>query len=178
LLTERRTDWLLDRVLIELQEVSRDAQHPWRVRVDDLLRSLAADLEANPVTAARVDLVVRRLFDDERFQEPVRRFVEEATESLRASLADDETGLAVRVARVIRDIGGRLADDTELQTSVEGWLRRAVIHAVREYGDEVTELIRRTVEVAVGRDLQFIRINGTVVGALAGLVIHAVTVAA
>jgi uncharacterized membrane-anchored protein YjiN (DUF445 family) len=65
-----------------------------------------------------------------------------------------------------------------------------VLHIVRDYGDELTTLIRRTVErrdakttardieIAVGRDLQFIRINGTVVGALAGLAIHAVTVLA
>jgi uncharacterized membrane-anchored protein YjiN (DUF445 family) len=189
LITDKRTDWLIDRSLLELDEIGRDSNHPLRRRLDDLLRSLAVDLETNHVTAARVDLAVRRLYDDERFQEPVRRFVEEATESFRSSLEETHSGLAVRVSRFIQDIGKRVGDDAEFEASLEGWLRRAVIHAIREYGDELTVLIRRTVagwnptsasrriEVAVGRDLQFIRINGTVVGALAGLAIHTITLA-
>jgi uncharacterized membrane-anchored protein YjiN (DUF445 family) len=189
LITDKRTDWLIDRTLDELDEIGRDPGHPWRRRLDDLLRSLAADLETNQVTAARVDLAVRRLFDDERFQDPVRRFIQEATESFRSSLDGPDNGLRSRVSEFIQGIGRRIADDPEFRASLEGWLQRAVVHAIREYGDELTVLIRRTVagwdptsasrriEVAVGRDLQFIRINGTVVGALAGLAIHAVTVA-
>jgi uncharacterized membrane-anchored protein YjiN (DUF445 family) len=188
LITDKRTDWLIDRTLDELDEIGQDPQHPWRRRLDDLLRSLAADLETNQVTAARVDLAVRRLFDDERFQDPVRRFIQEATESFRTSLDDPHNGLTTRVSQFIQDIGRRTADDPEFRESLEGWLQRAVVHAIREYGDELTVLIRRTVagwdptsasrriEVAVGRDLQFIRINGTVVGALAGLAIHTITV--
>ena len=61
LITDKRTDWLIDRTLDELDEIGRDPQHPWRRRLDELLRSLAADLETNQVTAARVDLAVRRL---------------------------------------------------------------------------------------------------------------------
>jgi uncharacterized membrane-anchored protein YjiN (DUF445 family) len=189
LITDKRTDWLIDRTLDELDEIGRDPRHPWRGRLDDLLCSLAVDLETNQVTAARVDLAVRRLFDDERFQDPVRRFIREATESFRTSLDDPNNGLATRVSQFIQDIGQRVADDPEFRASLEGWLQRAVVHAIREYGDELTVLIRRTVagwdptsasrriEVAVGRDLQFIRINGTVVGALAGLAIHIVTLA-
>jgi uncharacterized membrane-anchored protein YjiN (DUF445 family) len=189
LITDKRTDWLIDRTLQELDEIGRDPRHPVRRRLDDLLHSLAVDLETNHVTGARVDLAVRRLFDDERFQEPVRRFIEEATESFRSSLDDADNGLTTRVSQFIQDIGARIADDAEFQASLEGWLRRAVVHAIREYGDEFTVLIQRTVagwnpesasrriEVAVGRDLQFIRINGTVVGALAGIAIHTITLA-
>jgi uncharacterized membrane-anchored protein YjiN (DUF445 family) len=189
LITDRRTDWLIDRALVELDEIGREPDHPLRRRIDDILRALALDLETNPVTAARVDLAVRGLFEDERFQEPVRRFVTEATESFRSSLKDDEGAFAGQVSRLIQDTAARVATDEELRTSIEGWVQRAVVHAIREYGDEVTVLIRRTVaswdpttasrriEVAVGRDLQFIRINGTVVGAIAGVVIHAVTIA-
>jgi uncharacterized membrane-anchored protein YjiN (DUF445 family) len=187
LITDKRTDWLIDRTLEELDEIGRDSQHPWRRRLDELLCSLAVDLETNQATGARVDLAVRRLFDDQRFQEPVRRFIQEATESFRTSLDDADNGLTLRVSRFIQDVGERIADDPEFAASLEGWLERAVVHAIREYGDELTVLIRRTVagwdptsasrriEVAVGRDLQFIRINGTVVGALAGLAIHTIT---
>jgi uncharacterized membrane-anchored protein YjiN (DUF445 family) len=75
-----------------------------------------------------------------------------------------------------------------LQASVDRYLEDAVGHVVTTYRDEVATVISETVrrwdgaeasrriELHVGRDLQFIRINGTVVGALVGLVIHAVTV--
>ena len=189
LITDRRTDRLIDFALRELDEIGLDQAHPLRLRLNELLRTFAADLETNPVTAARMDFAIRRLFEDERFQHPLRRFVEEAAESLRASLNDVESGLAPRVAQFIQDIGRRIGTDRAFEATVETWLRRAVLHAVRDYGDELTVLIERTVagwnpdaaarriELAVGRDLQFIRINGTVVGALAGLAIHALTVA-
>lgn len=189
LITDKRTDRLIDFALRELDEIGSDQQHPLRLRLDDLLRTFASDLETNQATAARVDLAVRRLFDDERFQQPLRTFVEEAAESFRTSLNDVGSGLAPRVSRFIQDIGKRIATDAEFEATLEAWLRRGVVHAVRDYGDELTVLIERTVagwnpdaaarriEVAVGRDLQFIRINGTVVGALAGIAIHAITLA-
>ena len=70
---------------------------------------------------------------------------------------------------------------------MDGWVAAAVVHLVTNYRDELTTTITdtidrwdgtetaRKVELAVGRDLQFIRLNGTVVGALAGLAIYAVT---
>jgi uncharacterized membrane-anchored protein YjiN (DUF445 family) len=189
LITDKRVDRLIDFALRELDDISSDQQHPLRLRLDDLLHTFARDLETNEATGARVDLAVRRLFDDERFQQPLRTFIAEAAESFRSSLGDVESGLTPRVSRFIQDIGKRIDTDKVFEATLEVWLRRAVVHAVRDYGDELTVLIRRTVggwnpqaasrriEVAVGRDLQFIRINGTVVGALAGLAIHAITLA-
>jgi uncharacterized membrane-anchored protein YjiN (DUF445 family) len=157
--------------------------------VDELLRTIASDLENDRFTAARVDLTIRRLLDDERFSEPLHRFVVEATDSLRLTLADGAGPLAARVSELVQNLGRRVSDDEELRQTVEAVVRRVIVHAVRDYGDQFTVLIQRTVgswdpraasrriEVAVGRDLQFIRINGTVVGAAAGLVIHALTVA-
>jgi uncharacterized membrane-anchored protein YjiN (DUF445 family) len=189
LITDKRVDWLIDQALESLDEIGSDPQHPLRRRIDDLLHSVATDLERSTTTAARVDLAVRRLFDDDRFQAPLRTFIEGAAESFRASLSDVDGGLTPRVSRFIQDVGRRIESDPDFRATLEAWLRRGVVHAVRDYGDELTVLIERTVagwnptsaarriEVAVGRDLQFIRINGTVVGALAGLAIHALTVA-
>jgi uncharacterized membrane-anchored protein YjiN (DUF445 family) len=187
--TRGRTDRLIDYVIRELDDIGRDRHHPLRQRVDELLRTIAADLEGDRFTAARVDLAVRRLLDDERFSEPLHRFVEEATDSLRVTLADGAGPLASRVSELVQDLGRRVSEDEALRHTIEAGVRRVIVHAVRDYGDQFTVLIRRTVggwdpraaarriEVAVGRDLQFIRINGTVVGAAAGLAIHALTVA-
>jgi uncharacterized membrane-anchored protein YjiN (DUF445 family) len=84
-------------------------------------------------------------------------------------------------------IGTALRDDPALQNKVDGSLQRLVSHVLANYSDDIAELISGTVarwdaaetgrrlELQVGRDLQFIRINGTVVGALVGLIIYAVS---
>jgi uncharacterized membrane-anchored protein YjiN (DUF445 family) len=85
----------------------------------------------------------------------------------------------------LQRLGERLADDPVLQAKIDGWISDALAYAVENYRAEVGDIISSTVakwdgastadklELQVGRDLQFIRINGTIVGGLAGLAIHA-----
>ena len=98
---------------------------------------------------------------------------------------DPSSALRTRIADAVVRIGESLRDDAELRDKVENWMVRAAEHLVSQYGMEITAIITdtierwdaeeasRRIELHVGRDLQFIRINGTVVGALAGLVIYA-----
>ena len=91
------------------------------------------------------------------------------------------------MTEAVRAFGARLVAEPDLQAKVDGWLADLAAHVAAGYGSELTTLITDTVErwdgqetarrieLHVGRDLQFIRINGTVVGALAGLVIEALT---
>jgi uncharacterized membrane-anchored protein YjiN (DUF445 family) len=84
-------------------------------------------------------------------------------------------------------VGEVLRDDPHVSAKVEEALQRLTGHIVTHYGDDLTDIISTTVsrwdteetsrrlELQVGRDLQFIRINGTVVGALAGLAIYTIT---
>ena len=86
-----------------------------------------------------------------------------------------------------RGSASTIQNDPELQAKIDGWVERTVVYLLDQYRDEVADLISGTVarwdaddasrriELQVGRDLQYIRINGTVVGGLAGLVIHAAT---
>jgi uncharacterized membrane-anchored protein YjiN (DUF445 family) len=94
--------------------------------------------------------------------------------------------LRTRVADAVVRIGESLRDDAELRDKVDNWIVRAAEHLVAQYGVEITTIITdtierwdaeeasRRIELHVGRDLQFIRINGTVVGSLAGLAIYAI----
>ena len=103
--------------------------------------------------------------------------------------AADDPGSELRRAarrRAGGGSGGGWPSDVELQAKVDDWVERVVVYVVEHYRSEVADLIATTVErwdgrdtarrieLQVGRDLQFIRINGTVVGGLAGLAIHAV----
>ena len=99
---------------------------------------------------------------------------------------DPSSALRARIADSVVRIGESLRDDAELRDKVDNWIVRGAQHLVTQYGPEATTIITdtiqrwdadeasRRIELHVGRDLQFIRINGTVVGALAGLVIYTV----
>ena len=99
---------------------------------------------------------------------------------------DPSSALRTRVADAVVRIGESLRDDAELRDKVDNWIVRAAEHLVAQYGVEITAIITdtierwdceeasRRIELHVGRDLQFIRINGTVVGSLAGLAIYAI----
>jgi uncharacterized membrane-anchored protein YjiN (DUF445 family) len=102
-------------------------------------------------------------------------------------LADPDSGLKERSARSLADFGQRVVDDAALRERLDGYAADAVAYVVSRYGDELTTVITdtiqrwdgdeaaRRIELHVGRDLQFIRINGTLVGGLAGLLIHTLT---
>ena len=102
------------------------------------------------------------------------------------SVDDPSSTLRTRVADTVVRIGESLCQDSEMRDKVDNWIVRAAQHLVAQYGTEITAIITETIEcwdadeasrrieLHVGRDLQFIRINGTVVGSLAGLVIYTV----
>ncbi|MCW2666731.1 MAG: hypothetical protein JWN57_1693 [Frankiales bacterium] len=184
--TDRRVREALDAAVALLVQVEADKGHPLRRWVDGLLRDYAQDLQTNPLTASRVDLLTRRLLEDQ--QAVLGELVRDGLESVRESLRDPAGALPARIAALLADVGRRMSDDPDFRSRTEHTLQGAVGFLVDRYGGELTELIRRQVarweaddasrriELAVGRDLQFIRINGTAVGALAGLAIHALQV--
>ncbi|MBT5866434.1 MAG: DUF445 family protein, partial [Ilumatobacter sp.] len=99
---------------------------------------------------------------------------------------DPDSELRVRLVNSLQQLGARLADDPEMQHKIDRWVSDALAYLVENYRTEVSDIIASTVEkwdgestaekleLQVGRDLQFIRINGTIVGGLAGFVIHAI----
>ena len=100
---------------------------------------------------------------------------------------DPKSELRARLEDGIVRLGHTLQRDVELQAKVDSGVERTVVYLLDQYRDEVADLISGTVqrwdaddasrriELQVGRDLQFIRINGTVVGGLVGVIIHAIT---
>jgi len=103
------------------------------------------------------------------------------------AINDPDSTLRARAIRALQDLGKRLQDDEGLRAKVDARASEAVGYVVRTYGREIVSVISDTIErwdgreaaarieLHVGRDLQFIRINGTVVGALVGLTIHTVS---
>jgi uncharacterized membrane-anchored protein YjiN (DUF445 family) len=169
-------------------EIAAQPLHPARVALDGLLRRFADDLRTDPATQEQVEVIKQRLIAHPEMRHAtvaawstVRRLLLEAIE-------DPDGELRRRGVRGLTDLGTQLSTDRQLQARVDGYAQDLVGYVVRNYAGEVATVISDTVkrwdaddasrriELHVGRDLQFIRINGTVVGALAGLAIHTIAV--
>lgn len=169
-----------------LAELAGDPDHEIRQAVDMRLAELARRLRTDPELA---ELVSERI-DDLASHPELRRWARGTWSELTTALAEASTspgsGLRNRIAQALNRLGERLTEDADLRLRVEAWidslappLARA---GQREIGDLITSTVdrwdpedtSRRLELWMGRDLQFVRINGTVVGGLAGLAIHTV----
>ncbi|WP_199223841.1 MULTISPECIES: DUF445 domain-containing protein [Solirubrobacterales] len=168
-------------------EIRDDPHHRARAAADELLRRLARDLQHDPRTRARADELKRRILAGRAAADAATSLTLSVREALTAALRDERGALQERASVLLADLGARLLADDALRARVDERTAEAVTSLVDTYGAELTTVITHTIdqwdgdeaarrlELMVGRDLQFIRINGTVVGGLAGLLIHALS---
>ncbi len=187
--------WLDDRVIgriyTELLEwvvdIRDDSQHQARTALDALLRQLGQDLQTNPETRERAERLKARLLSQPQVLVTATSLWRSLRLVLQESLVSSDSTIRSRATDALGALGQQLLDDDELRGRYDDLVSDAVAFLVERYGAELTTVITdtidrwdgreaaRRIELHVGRDLQFIRINGTVVGGLAGLVIYAVT---
>ncbi|MDB5718972.1 MAG: hypothetical protein JWM38_2399 [Sphingomonas bacterium] len=169
-----------------LSEMAADPAHPVRAKAEEALRSVAERMQHDPEMQAKVERLKEEFIDNPA----VDRWMEGLWESARAGMLraarDPEATMAGRFGEALRQLGTTLQSEPRLQRTINQFARRAIVGAVDSYGDQIVRLVSDTVrgwdpetitgrlESAVGRDLQYIRINGTVVGGLVGLAIHLV----
>ncbi|GAB2553610.1 DUF445 domain-containing protein [Kribbella endophytica] len=167
-----------------LAGVRDDQNHPARQAVDRLLSKFAADLQRDPEMMERFEAFKRRMLDHPDLAPSLTAVWDAVRTALIGAIADPTSPLQTRAVQAIKDLGARLQTDDPLRAKVDARATEAVAYVVRTYGSEIVSVISDTIErwdgreasarieLHVGRDLQFIRINGTVVGALVGLIIH------
>jgi uncharacterized membrane-anchored protein YjiN (DUF445 family) len=179
-----------DRIHRELMDftdkVRRDPHHELRRSATRFLFEFADDLQNDPATIARAESVKEQLMARDEVANAAATAWKTIKRLILESADDPSSAFRLRVAESVVRIGESLRDDAELRDKVDNWIVRAAQHLVSQYGTEITAVITETIErwdgaeasrrieLHVGRDLQFIRINGTVVGALAGVVIYTV----
>ncbi len=178
----------IQRELVRFAAAVRDEpRHQARAAIDAFLADFAEDLRTDPDTMARAERWKHELIN----HPDVQRLVGSTWQALRsmavAAIEDGDSELRLRARDAVASFGRRLTFDEKLREKVETWVEDAAVYLVTTYRNEITALITdtveawdaeetsRKVEIQVGRDLQFIRINGTVVGALAGLLIYVIT---
>jgi uncharacterized membrane-anchored protein YjiN (DUF445 family) len=177
-------DRLYGEVLTFAWAVRTELDHPMRKAVDTFLLEFAEDLRTDPEMIERAEAVKQQVLAHPEVQILVGSAWGTAKKMLLGAAEDPSSELRQRVRDGLMSLGRRLHQDTELRSKVDNWLQGVATYVVSNYRGEITALITdtvqrwdaaetaRKVELQVGRDLQFIRINGTVVGALAGLLIH------
>jgi uncharacterized membrane-anchored protein YjiN (DUF445 family) len=171
-----------------LADVADNPQHEFRIAIDARIRTFAQRLRDDPVMLAKGEEVKHDLLAHRDVQAWLQGLWGELKQALLDAAADPRSELRRRFTLGLAQAGARVVEDEELQAKLDGWVERVAGYVVENYRGEAAALISSTVErwdsadtsrrieLQVGRDLQFIRINGTVVGGLAGLAIHAITV--
>jgi uncharacterized membrane-anchored protein YjiN (DUF445 family) len=188
-------NWVDDRVFARLflglqsflADVTAQPDHELRRQFDRYLREYAVALRTDPEKAATIEKAKIDLLERPDVREWLSGLWAYLKRAILAGAVDPNSDLRRTVASLTVQVGTTLRDDPNLQATVDKSLQRLVGHVLARYSDDIAELISGTVarwdaadtgrrlELQVGRDLQFIRINGTVVGALVGVIIYAVS---
>jgi uncharacterized membrane-anchored protein YjiN (DUF445 family) len=185
-LDTRLANAVLDGLYKLLAEMIVQPDHPLRRKVESMLEEFAAKLVHDPETRAKVEQAKLDLIANPAVSAWWQSVWERIRRSLIEAARSPDTALGSRISGMLGELGEALRGDPALQLQINRFARRTLVGVVSRYGDEIVRIVSETVkrwdahtvtsriEGAVGRDLQFIRINGTLVGGLFGLVIHAV----
>jgi uncharacterized membrane-anchored protein YjiN (DUF445 family) len=185
-LDEKLADAILEGLRKLFGEMAGDPEHPVRKRIEEGLADLAVRLQQDPALRARIAALKADVIANPAIKQWIDTMWENARLAMLRAARDPSGMLAGRFGQTMRQLGETITGDARLKATINAFARRAVAGAVAAYGDGIVRLVSDTVrgwraetvtdrlEAAVGRDLQYIRVNGTLVGGLVGLLIHLV----
>ena len=169
-----------------LQDVARDPDHPLRERLAEAIAALPGRLRSDPALAARLEAVKHDLLGAPFVTGLVQDAADAVSRALLADLADPQSGAVAWITDQLERARQRLGTDAALQRELDAWIKRLLLGAVARHHDRLAAFIEngvralgaagavKLIEEHAGDDLQYIRVNGTVVGGLAGGAIHAI----
>jgi uncharacterized membrane-anchored protein YjiN (DUF445 family) len=183
-LDTRFADAIIDGLRKLTAEMSTDPAHPVRVKVEEALAQLANDLQTRPETRERVEAMKEQLLENRSVGLWLDTLWQKGREGMIRAARNPDAVLAGKLGEALKSMGMTLERDTRIRVAINRFARRAVVGMAASYGSSIVKLVSETIrgwdartvtarlEAAVGRDLQYIRINGTLVGGLVGLVLH------
>jgi uncharacterized membrane-anchored protein YjiN (DUF445 family) len=185
-LDAKLADAIIDGLRKLTAEMSTDPAHPVRLKIEEALAQLANDLQTKPETRERVEAIKEQLLDNKSVGLWLDTLWQKGREAVVRAARNPDAVLAGKLGEVLKSMGGTLEKDPRIRAAINQFARRAVVGMAASYGGSIVKLVSETVrswdaqtvtnrlEAAVGRDLQYIRINGTLVGGLVGLVLHVI----
>jgi uncharacterized membrane-anchored protein YjiN (DUF445 family) len=184
---DRIFERLLDGAHVAIRDMVGHPENPLRKDLDAAIGSLADRLSTSPDLRERGEQLKRDLLAQPQVREWAGVLWQEAKTQLRSQAADPDSELRRRLAAAITSTAARLRTDPTLRARVDAAVEQAVAYAAERFNGEIAGLVSATIarwdssetsrrlELLLGPDLQYIRINGTVVGALAGLVLYSLS---
>ena len=178
---------VVDGIERTLFEVSADSNHPLRQQLDELLDGWIEQLRESPEAIARAEQIKQQVLDHPTSEQLSESLWREVKKVLDRQMDAAEQGTPGGLERGLTALAQAALEDDALLAKLDDWIIGAVLRTVEQHRHEVGQLIAHTVsawdpdetsrriELQVGRDLQFIRINGTLVGGMVGLLLYAVT---
>jgi uncharacterized membrane-anchored protein YjiN (DUF445 family) len=173
----------LDKLLSDMAE---EPGHPLRAKAEEGLTALAHDLQHDARMRTRIEALKVEIIENPAMQRWLDGLWEQARTAMLRIARDPDAALTGQFGEALRQLGGTLQEDAMLRATINRFVRRTAVGMAADYGDGIVRLVSETVrgwdartitrrlENAVGRDLQYIRVNGTLVGGLVGLCLHAV----
>jgi uncharacterized membrane-anchored protein YjiN (DUF445 family) len=183
---DRIVQRMLDRIETLLLQMSLDDDHPVRRDFDQALARWIEELRHSPAMHRSAERLRRAALDNERVQDYLYGLWADLVAGIETDLQQSDSALRAQLGDLVRDFSEEFARDGDLREVVNGWLVDSAVLIVesnrRAIASVISDTVRRwdgpqtarRVEFAIGADLQYIRINGTLVGGLAGMLIHAV----
>jgi len=184
---DRIFERLLDGVCAVLADMTGDPDHHLRIEIDRAMGALVDDLENSPRWREQGERLKGELLAQPQLREWSAAVWGDLAPRLRAELSDPSSEVRTRLDRTISGLGARLLEDKILASHVEEAVEAAVSYVAERFNGEIATLVTTTIsrwdgdetsrrlELLLGPDLQYIRINGTVVGAAAGLALYFVS---
>ena len=183
-LDAKLADAIIDGLRKLTAEMSTDPAHPVRIKIEEALAQLANDLQSKPETRERVESIKEQLLDNQSVSLWLDSLWQRGREAIIKAARNPDAVLAGKLGEILKSMGGTLEKDPRIRAAINQFARRAVVGMAASYGGSIVKLVSETVrgwdaqtvtnrlEAAVGRDLQYIRINGTLVGGMVGLILH------
>jgi uncharacterized membrane-anchored protein YjiN (DUF445 family) len=177
---------MLDRIETLLLEMSLDPDHAMREKFNQWTVRWAAELQHDPDYRRWGERLKQNLLENDDLQDYLYQLWTDLVAGVEADLESPDSQLRIQLGDLLTGLSEELENDADMQVWVNSWLVESSVSVVDENRQAIASLISDTVrswdagetsqriEQAIGRDLQFIRINGTLVGGLVGLVIHAI----
>ncbi|AHL76463.1 membrane protein [Stutzerimonas stutzeri] len=177
----------VDGVSAVIAEVAGDPEHPLRERFDEHVGEYIERLKHDPGYRLEIERLVAQLLEHPATTDYLQTLWRELTDWLETDLDSPDSRIGKRIVRLTQGLGDSLAADTAMRTWINEQLIAAAPAMLERYRGQIGKYIAQRVEnwesrelveqmeQSVGKDLQYIRINGTLVGGLVGLVLHALT---
>ncbi len=182
------SDALLTAIKDTLKDAAKDPNHSIRTRIDEALAHLARDLRHDPNLRDQLQRWVREVSDHQVVRTYVTNVWSDLKKTLREQSPEETDRLTNAIAAGLEDLARAIEHDDELRESLNQRLKSWAVELADAQGAGVGTMVAETIqgwdartvvdqiEAAVGRDLQYIRISGTVIGGLAGLTIHSLSI--